>query len=239
MEVYFYCSYEHSQRGFFMTRLTQTALVPAIGSGVTPPEVVREFFSYDRFGLLWRDLCGAEPVPTLNPPVTGSFFGLRGLTGAMSDGRNGVVNLAFHARTDEEMTHLRRTVLAILGDYDRFVVELFAMLRTGGDCGYELDTAAFCKWLEGCRSARALRPVSSRASKALGLLPRVSRREPPKLQTQLLHLAVCSWRWDEIHPALGSSLLWRHKPRCVLTPEQFHQYFQGNGPLWELKSSGT
>ena len=36
MEVYFYCSYEHSQKGFFMTKLMDGQLVPA---GSVPEKV--------------------------------------------------------------------------------------------------------------------------------------------------------------------------------------------------------
>ena len=238
MDIYFYCSYEHSRTGFFMTKLEREALIPAVRPGHTPPEAVRSFFSYDRFLLLWRDLCGQEPLPRRGIQISGSFFGLRSLTGVMSDGRSGVINLAFLAQPGEDAAALRRAALTILGDYDRFVRELFSMLRAGGDCGYELDTAAFGRWLDICRSARTLRPVCPRGKKALELLPRAVSREMPKRQTDLLHLAVCACLWEEVRGTLGDSLLWHFKPRCVLTPDQFSNTFQGGGALWELTRSG-
>ena len=118
MESYFYCSYENSKTGFFHTRLEGDALVPVEGGHEGLPAALGEFFSYGIFRLLWRDL--AEPVekPWRQPMPTAGMFGLRELEGSFSDGRQGTVNLAFYAAPGEG-SRLRRTALAILGDFDQ------------------------------------------------------------------------------------------------------------------------
>lgn len=237
MEIYLYCSYEHSRTGFFMTRLEGDTLRPATRPGCAPPDEVREFFSYDRYQLLWRDLCRQDPLPKRDPPVDGCFLGLRSLTGTMADGRSGVVNLAMVAQSAGDTAHLRRIALRILSNYDRFAAELFSMLRAGGDCGYELDVKSLRCWLESCQKPMRLRVTAPRGKKALSIISGLNTQVPPKYQPQLLHLAVCTCLWEEIHPTLGDSLLWRIKPRCVLTPKEFEDLFRGGSPLWKLYPS--
>ena len=141
MESYFYCSYENSKTGFFHTRLEGDALVPVEGGHEGLPAALGEFFSYGIFRLLWRDL--AEPVEKpWRQPMAG-MFGLRELEGSFSDGRQGTVNLAFYAAPGEG-SRLRRTALAILGDFDGFRSRIFGWLSAGGPCGYSLDGAALC-----------------------------------------------------------------------------------------------
>ena len=150
MEVFFYCSYEHSQKGFFMTRLVNGQLQPV----ETVPENVEAFFSYDRFQVLWYDFCDEEVQTLWRPQPRGMFFGLRNLRGEMADGRRCTANLLLIADADE-MTDLRRLALTILGDYPTFERQFTSWLRVGGH-SYELNTQAFCTWMEECSGASHL-----------------------------------------------------------------------------------
>ena len=89
MDVYFYCSYEHSQKGFFMTQLVNRELRPVDAV----PEIVESFFSYDRFQLLWHDLFVKEGQKLWKPQPNGMLFGLRNLRGEMADGRRCTANI--------------------------------------------------------------------------------------------------------------------------------------------------
>ena len=138
METYFYCSFEHSQTGFFHTRLENDGLVPVENGHDGLPEALGRFFSYGQFLVLWRDLSLPVSKPWQQPQVTASLFGLRELKGSFADGRSGTVNLAFYA-APEEATLLRRVALSVLGSFDEFAQMLFSWLQVGGPCGYQLD----------------------------------------------------------------------------------------------------
>lgn len=230
MEVYFYCSYEHSQKGFSLTRLQGGELVSMAFDEL--PKVAEQFFSIDHFLLLWRDLT-AESSDWMKPEVTGSFFGLRGLRGQMSDGRSSTVNLAFYA-DGEELPLLRRTALTILGDYDGFRARVFSWLSVGGPCSYLLDGDAFEQWLRQSSQANKLRRLAPEDDPAVQLLPLLQRQQPPALESELLRLAVCTCGWKEIRETMGHRLVWFLKPRNVLTPEAFDAAFTHRGTLWEL-----
>lgn len=231
MEIYFYCSYEHSRTGFFLTRFENEQLVAADFSSLPP--VVEEFFSYDRFRFLWRDLCYELEKPLDQPEIIGSFCGIREMKGIMRDGRSGTVNMAIYADA-HELTLMRRVVLSILGDFDTFRGTLFQWLSAGGDCSYQLDGAAFQRWLEECGSRTHLRPVSKQSA-AASLLPNLQRNTTPRLERDLLRLAVCIRSWKELSETMGSRLMWGLKPRCVLMEQEFTKAFSGHGPVWTME----
>lgn len=231
MEIYFYCSYEHSRTGFFLTQLKKGQLAAADIS-LLPP-VVEEFFSYDRFRFLWRDICREPEKPLAQPEVIGSFCGIREMKGIMRDGRSGTVNMALYAEADE-LTLMRRVVLRILGDFDGFRGMLFQWLSAGGECSYQLDGAAFRRWLEECGGCTHLRPAS-RQSAAAALLPSLQRNTAPRLERELLRLAVCTRSWKELAETMGSRLVWGLKPRCALTEREFTEAFSGHGPVWTME----
>lgn len=235
MEIYFYCSYEHSQSGFFMTRMEDGELVPAEREGESLPGPVRDFFSYDRFLFLWRDLCHRVDRPWQQPCCTGGFCGLRELEGRMADGRRGTVNMAFLAGQEEE-TLLRRAVLTMLGDYDGFAEKIFSWLSVGGPCGYRLNGGAFDSWLAGCGEKGRLRRLVPPEDQAARLLPFLQSTRPPRLERETLRLAACTCGWKEISGAMGSQAMWYLRPRCALTREEFTAAFTGRGPVWELES---
>ena len=237
MDAYFYCSYEHSRTGFFHTRLAGDELLPVEGGHAGLPPALGDFFSYDRFLLLWRELSDPVDRPWRRPEPTASLFGLRELKGSFADGRSGTVNLAFYASKGEDAA-LRRTALTILGDFDGFREMLFGWLRVGGPCGYQLDGAAFNGWLERCAAGSRLRVLTPEGDPAAALLPYLRRRQPPRLERDLLHLAVCTGSWEQVSATMGDRLNWRWKPRCALSEEQFYQAFTGRGPVWTLETEG-
>lgn len=231
MEIYFYCSYEHSRTGFFLTRFENEQLTAADFS-VLPP-VVEEFFFYDRFRFLWRDLCYELEKPLDQPEITGSFCGIREMKGIMRDGRSGTVNMSIYADAHELM-QMRRVVLSILGDFDAFRGMLFQWLSAGGPCGYQLEGAAFQRWLEECSNRTRLRPISKQST-AVSLLPILQRNTAPRLERDLLRLAVCIRSWKELSESMGSRLMWGLKPRCVLMEQEFTKAFSGHGPVWTME----
>ncbi len=231
MEIYFYCSYEHSRTGFFLTRFENEQLA-AVDFSTLPP-VVEEFFSYDRFRFLWRDLCSELEKPLDQPEIIGSFCGIREMKGIMRDGRSGTVNMAIYANM-HELTLMRRVVLSILGDIDTFRETLFQWLSVGGECSYCLDGAAFQHWMDACGSCTHLRPVSKQSA-AAGLLPNLQRNTAPRLERDLLRMAVCIRSWKELYETMGSRLMWGLKPRCVLTEQEFAKVFSGHGPVWTME----
>lgn len=230
MEVYFYCSYEHSQKGFFMTRLVEGQLLPV----ETVPEKVEEFFSYDRFQVLWYDLCEREEQKLWKPQPNGAFFGLRNLRGEMADGRRCTANLLLIADTDE-MTDLRRVALSVLGDYPEFERQFTGWLRVGGQ-SYELNTEAFSRWMASCTQAGHLERFAGPKSKASDLLFWMQRVEEPRIETELLRLAVYTSGWKDVQQVMGQGMAWKLKHPCALTPEEFENVFVREAPLWELSA---
>ena len=262
MELYLYCSYEHSQRGFFLTRLQGSQLVPADWmEGECPPDLVKEFFSYERFRILWRDF-SEEAESLLFPAPTHGMFGIRGLEGRISD-RTGLVNLAIVASVGER-EQLKALALRILGDFDGFVKRLFACLSIGGKWGYQLDAEAFLQWQEewavqgGYPEKGAAESVTDRGSTAgtSGAADRgsmagvewswlISEEDPAgellrslqkpdglaKTERDLLHFAVCTTGWEEAMASMGRKWVWKLRPKCVLDWEQFERQFMGHGPL--------
>ncbi len=230
MEVYFYCSYEHSQKGFFMTRLDNDRLVPV----ETVPETVESFFSYDHFQVLWHDLCGGSERKLWKPHPYGMFFGLRNLQGEMEDGRRCTANIVMVANFSE-MAKLRRIALSILGDYPGFKRQLTGWLRIGGH-SYELNTGAFTRWMESCAGAASLHRLAAPKSKASNLLSWMQRVEEPRLETELLRLAVYTSSWKDLQIVMGQGMAWKVKHPCALTPEEFEDVFINAAPLWELSA---
>lgn len=228
MEVYFYCSYEHSQKGFFMTKLMDGQLVPA-GS---VPEKVEVFFSYDRFQALWYDLCTQENQKLFNPQPYGTFFGLRNLRGQMADGRGCTANMVIIADA-YEMTALRRIALSVLGDYPAFERRLTSWLRVGGH-SYELNLEAFCGWMDSCAAASRLDRFADAKSQASNLLLWMQRAEAPRMETELLRLAVYTGSWKDVREVMGQGMAWKLKPSCALSPDEFEDIFVGGAPLWAL-----
>lgn len=229
MDTYFYCSYEHSRLGFFPSCIRGDALVPADGTGGTAlPDVVSEFFSYDRFRILWRDY----PVPgsqALFPEADSGMLGLRGLEGRIGN-RKAVVNFAMTADR-AELEQLKKTALSVIGDYFGFSAKLFQWMSLGGACGYELDTEAFGRWqqeiMEGRDTALPV-PEESMAGKMLRYLQKPGGRN--RTERDLLHFAVCTDEWKFVAPYMGNRVIWALKPKEALTWEEFTEQFLSGKP---------
>ena len=149
MKVYFYCSYEHSVKGFFPLCVTKERVVPCDGNGEEKmPDEVWDFFSYDRFKILWREFAKKDGGHLFPEPVK-SIFGIRGIEGNIG-AKKGVVNIAFFA-DEEELAAMEKLALSVLDGYDEFTKMLFAFLSIGGDWGYSVDEKRLFSYLEGLK----------------------------------------------------------------------------------------
>ena len=228
MEVYLYCSYEHSRTGFFMTHLKDNQLLPI----TDVPEIVGDFFSYDRFRVLWYDMCSEDKKQFWKPKPEGMFFGIRNIFGEMADGRKCTANLLIITNADE-IPDLRRIALSVLGDYPAFEGQFSGWLRAGGS-SYELNIGAFSGWIDAYRKTDTLHRFISSKSRASNLLPWMQRAKDPYLETDLLRLAVYTSAWQDIQQTMGNGMAWRIKHPCALDVEEFENIFIREAPLWEL-----
>lgn len=215
-----------------MTRLDGDTLVPAALDQL--PAIAADFFSFDRFQLLWRDV-SRDNSSWLAPKPTGSFLGIRNLKGTISSGRSCTINLAFWAPA-AEMTALHRIGLAIVGDFDTFRSMLLHWFSIGGPCSYQLNCTAFSDWLHSCAGMNHLLPAPGQEQAAMKLLPYLRRPDPARTEAGMLRLAVCTCGWKEIYKTLGHKWIRFRKPPNVLTPEEFHAVFIDHSPLWILET---
>lgn len=236
-----------------MTRLDGDRLVPADWMGENcPPDIVKEFFSYERFWILWRDF-SEETESLLFPAPTHGILGIRGLEGQMSD-RAAVVNLALVAKA-EERELLKSMTLRILGDFDGFVKWLFSCLFIGGKWGYQLDVEAFLQWQTECSQMRNTGGEAEPDSKGshrdrIGDWQWFVSEEDPagellrglqkpdglvKTERDLLHFAVCTTDWQEAMASMGRKWVWKLRPKCVLDADTFEREFLGRGPLLKIR----
>ena len=226
MEIYLYCTYEHSTRGFCATALTPAGLsLPCL------PEEINTFFFYDRFSLLWKEDRAKDSTP-FHPLSDGGFFGMRGVTGENLQGRRFVVNFALKA-AEEELSRLRRIALSILADVSSFSSTLINFFSVGGPYSYTVNVPAFFALFNGyaeCSSFRLLKK-DPRLDK---LLPHLLRTEDPKTERDLLRLAVRTDDRDAIAGLFGGGILWKLKHPCILTPERYREVFFQKDPLWSL-----
>ena len=232
MKVFFYCSYQQSQKGFTMTQLAGETLIPC----AAPPQIVDEFFCYDRFRILWKDLIAPNERTWFRPDPIGSFFGIRNLVGAVEDGRQGYANLAFLTESASEIPALRRIALSVLGDVARFAQMILSMIHIGGACSYQLDGKHFLEWMSECTLASRLKLMIPGKDPAAEIIKRISRRNQLRIETDLLYFAVVSSCWKDVYRELGSNPLWRIKPAAAFTTTEFSAHFLERGPLWYLYS---
>jgi len=230
MKIFFYCSYEHSQKGFFMTQVEGNTLIPAKNI----PCEVSEFFSYDRYQVLWRDLPSAKGWSRRSRETEGSFLGIRNISGRNIENRKFVVNFCIIASKEEE-NRLRKAALTILGDYVKFEMQMLSWLKVGGECSYELNFTAFSKWLEDCSSNNQLVPVKMERSAFKKLLPLLTRSKAPSSEKELLRLAVYTSSRDDIIKLMGDKRIWRSRLENLIGTSEFSTLFKDNSPLWEIK----
>lgn len=232
MEIYLYCSYEQSQRGFCLTKIEGNTLV----SCPNAPEIIGNFFYYDRYQVLWQDIPADLQPNKQEVAIKGSFFGLRGLKGRIQGGRWGSANIALLTNDPGELSALRRMALGILGDVDQFNVLLLQQLSIGGDAGYLLDVPVLLQYLNAFSQASKLKLLVDGCHPAMALLPSLQRKDTAQTTSELLRLAVGnSLPNGSAEKAKG--FFRRKKPRPLLTPEQFKDIFTGQGPLWTLHAA--
>lgn len=222
MDIYFYCSYEHSKRGFFPTYLSENKLIAADESnGTMLPKAVWDFFSYDEFLLLWRDYPVKESL--LFPEPSYGIFGLRSLEGYIAE-RKAVINMAVFAN-EEEAYMLERAVLAILYHYGEFTKSLFHWMSLGGDCGYQLDGEKLTGWLQ-----EKINPDNGKQSIGNRELDRVlkfiqTREEGMLIPSDLLRFAVYRTDWKSAAPHMGKSRIWKIRPKKAISQKEFQRLF--------------
>lgn len=245
MQIYFYCSYAHSSRGFFMTRLDGTCLTPQDEAAL--PEAVEDFFSYARFRFLWRELeertapqMQVEPgecvavQPQAEPALIrmGAFLGIREIHGTLQDGRSAVMNLAMLGDA-EEITMIRRIALTLLSDYDAFEARMIGLMSVGGPCGYEIDGASFCSWLDACAGNSVLKRNADGQVPA-GLLPHLTRE--PQTEPDLIRLAACCYDWERLRRYFGDGPEWQEKPAGMYSLSAFDRIFRGKKRPWTMSA---
>ena len=212
-----------------MTQLVENTLVPVNEI----PNHVENFFSLDRFQILWYDVCDKSKKTFFKPMTNGSYFGVRNIFGKMADGRDITVNL-FIIANEDEMSWLRKIALTILGDYPSFQRMLTSWFCIGG-CSYELDVCKFTEWLENCRICKHLKRLAPAESKAVQILKWLRGIDLPATEWELLRLAVYTMNWKDIKTVMGNGITWKIKHPCLLSCEQFEQEFISKAPLWNLR----
>ncbi len=228
MDIYFYCTYEHSASGFFPALLTETGLMPADGSqGVTLPQPVWEFFSFDRFKILWREYPEDDSIRFFPAPAYG-MFGIRRIEGNFGD-RHGVVNIVVTADR-EELQELEDMAVAVINDFTGFSSMLLGCMSIGGSCGYSIDAA----WFSDCmrRVCTEIDYKEMSAYKGGKMLLNILKRDNGILtQRDLLRFAVSSEPWKNIRQYMGNALIWKKRPKNVITLEEFEKKFVNKGHL--------
>ncbi|MBQ4528730.1 MAG: hypothetical protein II998_11745 [Clostridia bacterium] len=223
MEFYFYCSYENSLRGFFPTYYNGQSLVPADGSvQVKMPEPVYDFFSYDRFKILWREF-PTDNNRVLFPEPGYSFFGIRGINCILS-GKNGVINFAVIANEDEaaKLTNFAASVMIF---YNDFIHGLPSFLSVGGDCGYDISAESFNSYILSMCADKDWKSLPSN-DPAVKFIKDVCRRSGGIFTAKdLIRFAVATDDWNNISPSFGNGFIWRKKPKSVISVSDFEKIF--------------
>ncbi len=221
MDIYFYCTYENSARGFFPSCLTENGLIPADGSmGVNLPADVWDFFSYDRFKVLWREY----PLKSgaLFPEPCGGILGIRRIEASFG-GRRGIVNIVFRAGSDE-CGDLENVAAFVLGRYTEFCRMLSACMTVGGSFGYGIDVSRFLNYMTAGSERIDFKLLSSSAGGKM--IAKILKRENGILnEKDLLRFAVTAESWQDLSRYFGEGRVWRKQPKYVITLTEFEKKF--------------
>jgi len=211
MEVYFYCNYANSKRGFLLTKLCADGLntVSLFNSHDKGERIIDKFFSYDIFKVLWMDI-QKDGFAYFNPGTVESFFGIRGLTGTIS-GRNGYLNIAFLAERDEAFA-LERLARGILSDIKAFSTRVFDVLSVGGKLGYELDAIGFEALLDYT------------ANIVCNNFP-VDIKRNSESPCDLFKFGVYVGSWESASREFMPDIPWKSKPKQALDENTFRNLF--------------
>ena len=219
MDFYFYCSYEHSQKGFSMTKLQGDTLVQI--SNI--PATVNEFFRYDKFAVLWREFVDEKIM----------LLGLRGLSGINTEGRRFNINMAITAEKDEFVA-LRRFALVCLGNLPRFQNFICNLFLIGGPCGYTLKVDDFVSYVKKCSRYTKIRIINKQDKRIGSLLSHFLHSENSSKATDLLRLAVYTGSHYDVIEMMGGGWRWHFKYVFVMPFSEFTPLFMNNDTLWEL-----
>lgn len=219
MDIYFYCSYEHSQKGFCMTKLEGNKLIQAGNI----PTAVNEFFRYDKFAVLWRDFADTDIM----------FFGLRGLSGINTEGRRFDINMAITAGKDEFVA-LRRVALDCLGNLSRFQKMICSLFFVGGPCSYTLKEDEFNEYIKRCSRYTKINIINKQDKRIVKILPHFLRTENSSKDTELLRFAVYTGSRNDVTEMMGGSWRWRFNYVFVMSYTEYMSLFMNNDMLWEL-----
>ncbi|MBR3802339.1 MAG: hypothetical protein IKK37_02700 [Clostridia bacterium] len=209
MDIYFYCNYINSRKGFFLTKLSDSGLIPAtfMYSNDKYDMFLDRFFSYDCFRVLWYKIPKNESA-SFFPKSNASFFGLRNFTGDISD-RKGYLNLAFLAK-DDEIATLDKLADGILADINSFVAAVFSCLSVGSKNSYELDTQRFMAVI-----GQAMAKENSQFY--------VLKKSSLFTAKDLLRFGVCKGGWDYASKLLCDSISGKSRPKQMLDESEFER----------------
>lgn len=211
MEIYFYCTYQHSVKGFFTTKLSETGLEPVSLSASDKKQdlFLDRFFSYDSFKVLWCDV-PTDDSTTFKVKPEFSVFGLKKFTGTMSD-RKWYFNFAIIADKSEIPT-LDKIAFGVLKDINGFVRETIECLSVGEKGRYEIDVQKFKKLLYEKASEQEK-------------IPFVSFYPTYRTIRDTLKFCVLTNSWELISDFFGKSFLWKIKPKQAIELEQYEEHF--------------
>lgn len=229
MRIFFYCSYEHSQRGFYMTELKGEELVPAES---LPPKA-EEFFSFDRYKLLWCDTCSDGEIKKSKPTPDGAFFGMRNIYGTKGDGRYFIINTAFVAE-EWEMPVLQRLALHVLSDPAEFERMLLSLFSIGGAYGYEVKAAELKAFVDSFGGSKHFSMISQKSQRLGRMLSYMQRKDAPSTSADLLRLAVYTSDKKDAPKDFGGGIAWVFGHPCNISVKEYNEIFIKNAPLWEL-----
>ena len=223
MVFYFYCSYENSIKGFFPTIFDGQRLVAADGSnGINLPEDVYDFFSYDRFTILWREY-PTEKNKLLFPEPGSAIFGIRSINCMMS-GKKAVINLAVKAG-ENELTELTALASSVLLYYRDFTVALPRLISVGGDCGYEISGDQFMQYISSLCADKDWRSMPDSDPKIKFVKDICKRSEGIITQKDLIRFAVRTDSWHAVSGNMGTGFIWKKCPKNVVTVSDFEKIF--------------
>lgn len=209
MDIYFYCNYTNSRKGFFLTKLDGNELIPAGFSSSSDKYdmFLDRFFSYDCFRVLWYAIPENESV-SFKPASNACVFGLRNFTGEIS-GRKGYLNFAVLAKGDE-VAALDRLAEGVLADIDGFVAAVFACLSVGGQYSYELDADKF---------SALINQTATKENNAFFAL----KKSSPFTVKDLLRFGVYRGGWDYAGKIISTSKPWKRCPKQMLEESEFER----------------
>lgn len=209
MNIYLYCSYEYSQKGFVLSEFNGDSLIMADEYNIS--DEAAYFLNYDRFTVLWRDFSDK------------SFFGVRNLSGVSDSGRVFYANIVFECEP-YEADELKNIAGNALTDFSLFESGLISFLSVGGECSYSLDCGGFKAWLNGMQENEC--NFSDEGEKGRILDAVFSKGFPPSKESEFLHFAAVNEPWKNIYRSFGKGFRWRFRPKTVIDTEKFYSLFK-------------